>query len=203
MALVGNLREAQSAKGPTTILAIAIVNSENIVYQKDYLDFYFRVTKSEHKISLKEKLKGICENSAIRKCHFYLTEEILKANPKICTYNAPSLDASQDMVFLGVPKLGKEAALKAIKEWGQPVSKNTHLVFSTSAGVDMLGADFQLTKLLGLNPNINRFMIYQQGYYAGGTCLRLAKDLAKNNVDARVLVVCAEIIAMFSPIKHG
>ena len=73
------------------------------------------------------------------------------------------------MVVPRVPKLGKEAALKAIKEWGQPVSKNTHLVFSTSVGVDMPGADFQLTKLLGLNPNINRFMIYQQGCYASGT----------------------------------
>ena len=143
------------------------------------------------------------ENSAIRKRHFYLTEEILKANPKICTYNAPSLDASQDMVVLGVLKLGKEAALKAIKEWSQPISKITHLVFSTSTSVDMPGADFQLTKHLGLNPNINKFTIYQQGCYAGGTCLRLAKDLAKNNVDARVLVVCPEITAMFFPMKHG
>ena len=107
------------------------------------------------------------------------------------------------MVVHGVPKLGKEAALKAIKEWGQPVSKNTHLVFSTSAGVDMPGADFQLTKLLGLNPNINRFMIYQQGCYASGTFLHLAKDLVENNVHARVLMVCAEIIAMFFPMKHG
>ena len=143
------------------------------------------------------------ENSAIRKRHFYLTEEILKANPKICTYNAPSLDASQDIVVHGVPKLGKEAALKAIKEWGQPVSKNTHLVFSTSASVDMPGADFQLTKLLGLNPNINRFMIYQQCCYASGTFLHLAKDLAENNVHALVLMVCIEIITMFFPMKHG
>ena len=55
MALVGNLREAQSAKGPTTILAIVTTNSGNIVYQKEYLDFYFRVTKSENKTGLKEK----------------------------------------------------------------------------------------------------------------------------------------------------
>ena len=62
MALVGNLREAQSAKGPTTT-SIATTNSENIVYQKDYQDFYFRVTKSKHKTSLKEKLKRICKHS--------------------------------------------------------------------------------------------------------------------------------------------
>ncbi|KAK7840740.1 chalcone synthase [Quercus suber] len=152
MAFVENFREAQRAKGPATIMAIATTNSENIIFQKDYLDFYFRVTKSKYKTGLKEKLKRICENSAIRKRHFYHTEEILKANPKICTYNAPSLDASQDMVVPG---------------------------------------------LLGLNPNINRFVIYQQGCYAGGTCLHLANDLSKNNANARVLVVCAEITTMF------
>ncbi|KAI4338213.1 hypothetical protein L6164_016557 [Bauhinia variegata] len=38
-------------------------------------------------------------------------------------------------------------------------------------------------------------MIYQQGCYAGGTVLRLAKDLAENIKGARVLVVCAEITA--------
>ena len=62
MALVGNLREAQSAKGPTTT-SIATTNSENIVYQKDYPDFYFCVTKSEHKTGLKEKLEHICKHS--------------------------------------------------------------------------------------------------------------------------------------------
>ncbi|KAK3002823.1 hypothetical protein RJ639_018778 [Escallonia herrerae] len=38
--------------------------------------------------------------------------------------------------------------------WGQPKSKSkiTHLVFYTTSDVDMLGADYQLTKLLGLPP---------------------------------------------------
>ncbi|KAL7209706.1 hypothetical protein ACSBR1_031294 [Camellia fascicularis] len=109
---------------------------------------------------------------------------------------APSLDARQDMVVVEVPKLGKDAATKAIKEWGQPKSKITHLVFCTSTGVDMPGADYQLTKLLGLRPSVKRLMIYQQGCFAGGTVLRLAKDLAENNKGARVLVVCSEITAV-------
>lgn len=36
-------------------------------------------------------------------------------------------------------------------------------------------------------------MLYQQGCFAGGTTLRLAKDLAENNKGARVLIVCSEI----------
>ncbi|XP_058783342.1 chalcone synthase-like [Vicia villosa] len=36
-------------------------------------------------------------------------------------------------------------------------------------------------------------MLYHQGCFAGGTVLRLAKDLAENNIGARVLVVCSEL----------
>ncbi|KAL5061362.1 hypothetical protein RYX36_032966 [Vicia faba] len=95
-----------------------------------------------------------------------------------------------------VPRLGKEAATKAIKEWGQPKSKITHLIFCTTSGVDMPGADYQLTKLLGLRPYVKRFMMYQQGCFAGGTVLRLAKDLAENHKGARVLIVCSEVTAV-------
>ncbi|CAH2072807.1 unnamed protein product [Thlaspi arvense] len=132
----------------------------------------------------------------IRKRHMHLTEEFLKENPDMCAYMAPSLDVRQDIVVVEVPKLGKEAAVKAIKEWGQPKSKITHVVFCTTSGVDMPGADYQLTKLLGLRPSVKRLMMYQQGCYAGGTVLRLAKDLAENNRGARVLVVCSEITAV-------
>ncbi|KAK2982228.1 hypothetical protein RJ640_012215 [Escallonia rubra] len=114
----------------------------------------------------------------------------------MCECMAPSLDARQDMAVVEVPKLGKEAATKAIKEWGQPKSKITHLVFCSISGVDMPGADYQLTKLLGLHPSVKRLMMYQQGCFAGGTALRLAKDLAENNKGARVLVVCSEITAL-------
>ncbi|CAN1157461.1 Chalcone synthase [Linum perenne] len=132
----------------------------------------------------------------IRKRYMHITEEFLKENPSMCAYMAPSLDARQDLVVVEVPKLGKEAATKAIKEWGQPKSKITHLVFCTTSGVDMPGADYQLTKLLGLRPSVKRFMMYQQGCFAGGTVLRMAKDLAENNKNARVLVVCSEITAV-------
>ena len=92
-----------------------------------------------------------------------------------------------------MPKLGKEAATKAIKEWGRSTSEITHLVVCSTSGVDMPGADYQLVKLLGLRPSVNRVMLYHQGCFAGGTVLRIAKDLAENNKGARVLVVCSEL----------
>ncbi|KAE8689421.1 Chalcone synthase 2 [Hibiscus syriacus] len=193
---VEEIRKAQRAEGPATILAIGTATPPNCVSQADYPDYYFRITNSEHMSDLKQKFKRMCDKSMIRKRYMYLTEEILKENPNMCAYMASSLDARQDIVVVEVPKLGKEAATKAIKEWGQPKSKITHLVFCTTSGVDMPGADYQLTKLIGLRPSVKRYMMYQQGCFAGGTVLRLAKDLAENNKGARVLVVCSEITAV-------
>nr|ADO85328.1 chalcone synthase [Boesenbergia rotunda] len=196
MAKVQEIRQRQRAEGPAAILAIGTATPTNVVYQADYADYYFRITKSEHLTELKEKFKRMCDKSMIRKRYMHVTEEILKENPNMCAYMEPSLDERQDIVVVEVPKLGKEAAAKAIKEWGQPKSKITHLIVCTTSGVDMPGADYQITKLLGLRPSVNRFMMYQQGCFAGGTVLRLAKDLAENNRGARVLVVCSEITAV-------
>nr|CDU43962.1 chalcone synthase [Biscutella laevigata] len=193
---LGEIRKAQRADGPAGILGIGTANPANHVIQSEYPDYYFRITNSEHMTDLKEKFQRMCDKSMIRKRHMHLTEEYLKENPNMCAYMAPSLDARQDIVVVEVPKLGKEAAVKAIKEWGQPKSKITHLVFCTTSGVDMPGADYQLTKILGLRPSVKRLMMYQQGCFAGGTVLRLAKDLAENNRGARVLVVCSEITAV-------
>ncbi|XP_061994723.1 polyketide synthase 5-like [Rosa rugosa] len=196
MVTVDEVRKAQRAEGPCTILAIGTATPPNCIDQSTYPDYYFRITNSEHKVELKEKFQRICDKSMIKKRYMYLTEEILKKNPSMCEYMAPSLDARQDMVVVEIPKLSKEAATKTIKEWGQPKSKITHLVFCTTSGVDMPGADYQLTKLLGLRSSVKRLMMYQQGCFAGGTMLRLAKDLAENNRGARVLLVCSEITAV-------
>lgn len=132
----------------------------------------------------------------IRKRYAHQTEEFLKQNPNICDYMAGSLNVRQDLLVVQVPKLGKEAATKAVKEWGQPKTNITHLIFCTTSSVDMPGADYQLVNLLGLSPSVKRFMMYQQGCHAGGTVLRLAKDLAENNKSARILVVCCEMTAI-------
>ncbi|XWS23648.1 hypothetical protein CRYUN_Cryun28dG0033000 [Craigia yunnanensis] len=186
MASSESMRE--TSQGVAVILAIGTANPPNCFYQVDYPDFYFRVTKSQHMIQLKDKFQRICEKSTIKKRYMHLTEDIIKDNPNLTIYKAPSFDFRQEILVTEVPKLGKEAALKAIKEWGQPITKITHLIFCTSTGINMPSADHQLVH------------DYQQGCFAGGTALRLAKDLAENNTGARVLIVCSELmVGCFQP----
>jgi len=52
---------AQAAQSPATILAIGTANPANFIYQADYPDYYFRVTRSEHMTDLKGKFKRLCK----------------------------------------------------------------------------------------------------------------------------------------------
>ncbi|KAF3791265.1 1-3-6-8-tetrahydroxynaphthalene synthase [Nymphaea thermarum] len=186
----------QRAESPAAVLAIGTANPPNVIDQSTYPDYYFKVTNSEHLTGLKEKFTKICGNSGIKKRHMQLTEEMLKANPCICDQAAPSLDARQAMLVKEVPRLAQEAAVKAIAEWARPRSNITHLIFCTSSGGELPGADYQLTNLLGLNPAVKRVMLPHQGCFAGAAVLRIAKDFAENNKGARVLVVCCEMVAV-------
>ncbi|KAH6768391.1 Chalcone and stilbene synthase family protein [Perilla frutescens var. frutescens] len=193
---MGEVERAPRAEGLASILAIGRATPTHCFDQSTYPDFYFRITKSEHMKELKDKFTRICERSTIKKRYMHLTEEILQENPNICAYKEPSFDARQEIAVVEIPKLGKSAAEAAIKEWGQPKSSITHLIFCTSGCIDLPGADYQLTKLLGLRPSVNRFMLYQQACFAGAAALRLAKDMAENNAGARVLIVCSEMTVM-------
>ncbi|KAL5559701.1 hypothetical protein UlMin_035912 [Ulmus minor] len=133
--------------------------------------------QQHHMTQLKNKFKRMCKKSTSKKQHLYLSKEILKANPSIYTYKASSFDARQDMLIFEVPKLGKEAIIKAIKEWGKPISAISHLIFCTTSGIDM-PAPTTASPIC----------------FACGSTLRLAKDIA----EARVLVMCSKIMAMFS-----
>ncbi|XP_039144153.1 chalcone synthase-like [Dioscorea cayenensis subsp. rotundata] len=186
--------KANKGSGLASVLALGTANPPDVFYQDAFPDFYFRITNNEHRVELKEKFKRICEKSMIKKRHFFLTEEILKQKPNLCSYmEENSLDTRQEIVVEEVPKLGAKAAVKALEEWGRPLSEITHLIFCSSSGVDMPGADFRLIKLLGLPLSTKRVMLYCLGCYAGGTVIRIAKDLAENNQNARVLVVCSEM----------
>jgi chalcone synthase len=61
MVSVDEIRKAQRADGPATILAIGTANPSNCIEQSTYADYYFRVTNSEHKVELKEKFKRMCK----------------------------------------------------------------------------------------------------------------------------------------------
>ena len=57
MVTVEEVRRAQRAEGPATIMAIGTATPPNCVEQSTYPDYYFRITDCKHKTELKEKFK--------------------------------------------------------------------------------------------------------------------------------------------------
>lgn len=85
----------------------------------------------------------------------------------------------------------------------QNVQKLNPLSLTCIRGIDMLGCDHWLTKLLNLCPLIKHIMMYQQGYNSDDIILCLIKDLVENNKVAHVLVVYSKItvVIFYSPFK--
>ncbi|KAI3838980.1 hypothetical protein MKX03_009695, partial [Papaver bracteatum] len=50
-------RRSPSTQGFATVLANGTATPPKVFYQDEYLDFYFKVTNSDHKIELKDKFK--------------------------------------------------------------------------------------------------------------------------------------------------
>uniref|UniRef100_A0A0E0KZS6 Chalcone synthase n=1 Tax=Oryza punctata TaxID=4537 RepID=A0A0E0KZS6_ORYPU len=192
-AVVDTRLRTQHAEGPAAVLAIGTANPANIVYQDGFADYYFGLTKSEDLTELKDKMKRICHRSGIEKRYIHLDEKLIREHPEIIDKHMPSLETRVDIVTTEVPKLAESAARKAIAEWGRPATDITHLIFSTYSGCSAPSADLKLASLLGLNHSVSRTILSLHGCSGGGRALQLAKELAENNRDARVLIACAEL----------
>ncbi|VAI00922.1 unnamed protein product [Triticum turgidum subsp. durum] len=59
---IRQIRQAQRADGPASVLAIGTANPANCVRQDDYADYYFGVINREHLTKLKSKLHRIYAN---------------------------------------------------------------------------------------------------------------------------------------------
>ncbi|CAD6253934.1 unnamed protein product [Miscanthus lutarioriparius] len=184
------------AGGKAAILGIGKAVPVHVYEQKTFPEYYFEITNSNHLVDLKAKFEKICEKTATEKRHMYVSDEWLRSNPSVTAYMSTSLTLRQQVAEEGIPRLGAEAALDAIKDWGKPASDITHLVVATTSTGCLPGADCVLIKLLGLPPSTKRVTLYQAGCYGGTTALRVSKDIAESNPGARVLVVTSEVMSL-------
>ncbi|KAL4333412.1 hypothetical protein GQ457_07G016330 [Hibiscus cannabinus] len=120
----------------------------------------------------------------IKKRYMYLTEEILKIYAP--TWHHRWMPG-KTCRWLRSQSSAKKPPLEPLKNGVNPSPRSPTSSFAPSV------ASICLAPTTGSRPSVKRLMMYQQGCFAGGTVLRVAKDLAENNKGARVLVVCSEI----------
>jgi hypothetical protein len=127
-------------EGPACVLAMATAFPPTVIQQDTYHDKLFELCNVADDVVLKARFKRICDSSCIKKRHTFLTPELFKAHPELLTYWDNSLTTRNEIANKVVPEISYEAAIKAVEEWGHPLSDITHMVFATTSSTSIPGA---------------------------------------------------------------
>lgn len=150
--------------------------------------FYCDITSTN--LHLLCRLTG--KTTTVKTRYVVMSHEILNKYPELALEGLPTVTQRLDICNKAVTQMAIEASQACIKNWGRPISDITHLVYVSSSEARLPGGDLHLAKGLGLKPETNRVMLYFMGCSGGVSGLRVAKDIAENNPDSRVLLATSE-----------
>ncbi|KAL1314405.1 hypothetical protein HN51_041214 [Arachis hypogaea] len=177
--------------GVATILAIGKAFPSQIIPQECLVEGYIRDTKCEDSY-IKEKLERLCKNTTVKTRYTVMSKEILDKYPELATEGSATIKQKLEIANPAVVEMATNASLACIKEWGRPAQDITHIVYVSSSEIRLPGGDLYLANELGLRSDVSRVMLYFLGCYGGVTGLRVAKDIAENNLGSRVLLTTSE-----------
>jgi predicted naringenin-chalcone synthase len=167
--------------------------------QNDILKFMQNVYAMNE--SDKRKLKFLYHQSAIQTRYSVLPDYSLNAN-EWKFYPAsenlepfPGLELRMDWYNQTAPALSVNTIEKCIEE---KINKDeiTHLITVSCTGMSAPGLDLQIMELMDLPKNIFRTSVNFMGCYAAIHGMKLADAFCKNDVQAKVLVVCTELCTL-------
>ncbi|KAL7125440.1 hypothetical protein ABFS83_14G117400 [Erythranthe nasuta] len=173
------------------ILALGKAFPHQLVMQEFLVDGYLRNTNCDDP-DLKKKLTRLCKATTVKTRYVVMSEEILNKYPELAAEGVPTLNQRLEICNSAVTKMAIEASRSCIEKWGRPVSDITHVVYVSSSEARLPGGDLYLARGLGLRPDTRRVMLYFSGCSGGVAGLRVAKDIAENNPNSRVLLATSE-----------
>lgn len=110
--------------------------------------------------------------------------------------NMPGTKLRNEIYIKEAPKLAKQAAEKALKQWNRDPKEITHIISISCTGVMAPGIEFILQQDLNLSENVKRLGINFMGCFGAFKGLEVASYIAKENQNNRILVVCTELCSL-------
>lgn len=108
----------------------------------------------------------------------------------------PSIKPRMELFQQSALQLGVSACADAIEKASLNRSDITHLIVVSCTGMYAPGMDIELIEQLGLATNIERTAINFMGCYAAFNALKVASHIVKQEKEASVLVLCAELCSI-------
>lgn len=182
-----------------TILALATEVPETALSQE-----CFSVTASK-RLSLSgprtRLLKRITSGSQIQKRHTVLAD-FAEEDPQGSFFSAdeagllPKTGKRNDLYKNAAPKLAESVCRSALGQWGGDPKAITHVISVSCTGMIAPGIEYLLIDRLGLSRDVERLGINFMGCFGAFKGLAIAKALALECSEHRVLVVCTELCSL-------
>ena len=109
---------------------------------------------------------------------------------------APGMSRRNEAYKAEAPALAHRAAEQALDDWEGTREDITHVVSVSCTGLMAPGIEFHLVDSLGLSRETQRFGINFMGCFGAFKGLAVAKALALEHPEHRVLVVCTELCSL-------
>lgn len=146
----------------------------------------------------KSLLKRIVEGTQIAKRHTVIAD-FLDEEGKGSLFGADQKATTKirnEIFKEEAPKLAKKACSLALNEWGGNPEEITHVISISCTGLLAPGIELLLIKHLGLSHEVERLGINFMGCFGAFKGLAIAKALALENPQHRILVVCVELCSI-------
>lgn len=108
----------------------------------------------------------------------------------------PSTGKRNQVFKEAAPKLAESVCQKALEQWGGSRLAITHIISVSCTGMFAPGIEFLLIDRLGLSPHTERLGINFMGCFGAFKGLAVAKALALENPENRILLVCTELCSL-------
>ncbi len=144
---------------------------------------------------IEKKLRKIFAQTQIEK-RFAVLSDILGPSCELFNSSIPGTHARNLIYSQKAPKLALAAAEKALADWGGKRDDITHVVSVSCTGMIAPGLEFLLLDALGLNRNTYRLGVNFMGCFGALKGLSVARALANEHPNNRVLVVCTELCSL-------
>ncbi|KAG0586172.1 hypothetical protein KC19_2G069900 [Ceratodon purpureus] len=119
--------------------------------------------------------------------------EIYQKHPSLKVYKSPNLGERFNIYEPEAMNIGKQAAERALADWGGDRADITHLISYSTTMLLSPSLDLRLVKCLNLQATVKHYSVSLLGCYGGVNGIRTAAEIAQADPTSRILVVFVEI----------
>lgn len=175
------------------IIGIGTALPRYCVPQADVGDWLQRILPDRRAHRL---VRGLFRGPSIQSRHMVIPDALPESEPVLYRDSFPLLADRMRIYRKEAPALALQAAERALADASLSGSDITHLVVVTNTGAYTPGPEAEIAHRLGIDPGRERMLVSMMGCHGAFPGLRVARRIAEQDPEARVLFVSVELCSI-------